>query len=43
MIVYTLVKTFLAKLLVCYANVINLSAILSPVTLKVGILERFGY
>jgi hypothetical protein len=43
MIFYTLVKSFLTKLLVCYTNVINFSAILSPVTLKVGVVERFGH
>jgi hypothetical protein len=41
MIFYTLVKSFLTKLLVCYTNVTKLSAILSPVTLKVRLVEGF--
>ena len=43
MIFYTLVKFFFTKLLVCYANVINFSAILSSITLKVEVVERFGH
>ena len=39
MIFYTLVKCFLTNLWVCYTNVMNLSAIVSPVTLKVGLSE----
>ncbi len=41
MIFYTLVKFFLVNLLVRYANVMNPSAIVSPVTLKVGLAEGF--
>ena len=39
MIFYTLVKSFFTYLLICYTNVMNDSAIILPVTLKVALLE----
>jgi|APGre2960657505_1045072.scaffolds.fasta_scaffold12562_2 hypothetical protein len=41
MIFYTLVKLFLVNLLVRYTNVMNPSAIVYSVTLKVGLAEGF--
>ena len=41
MIFYTLVKSFLTNLLVCYANVMKESAIVCFITLKAGLVGGF--